>query len=213
MKLIPLIDTLLESREESRNDTRDYFHISEVDKCPRAIFYKMKGYLGEKFKADMYRKLDNGDYVHKRIMSILVSLGIVVASEIRIPESNLFHGRADAIVTIDNELYVLEIKSMNRYAFDKLEAPDPAHLKQIQLYMHYFNINKGIILVENKDSQEMKEFIVTRDDRILNEIFISFGILKEMTQANTIPPKPNFNRDEKWRCDYCPYRKVCAQHD
>jgi hypothetical protein len=77
MKLIPLIDTLLESREESRNETRDYFHISEVDKCHRAIFYKMKGFPGEKFKADMYRKLDNGDYVHKRIMSILVSLGII----------------------------------------------------------------------------------------------------------------------------------------
>jgi len=213
MKLIPLIDTLLESREESQNDKRDYFHISEVDKCPRAISYKMKGMPGEKFKADMYRKLDNGDYVHKRIMSILVSLGIVVASEIRIPESNTFHGRADAIVTIDNELYVLEIKSMNSYGFKNLEQPDPAHLKQIRLYMHYFNINKGIILIENKDSQELKEFIVTRDDRILNEIFISFGILKEMTQANTIPPKPNFNREDKWRCDYCPYRKVCAQHD
>jgi len=216
MKLIPLIDNLLETRaekdSEKTNGIRDYFYISEVDKCPRAIYYKMKGYPGEGYKPDTYRKLDNGDYVHMRLMSMLMSLGIVVSAEIRIPEEKIFHGRADAIVSIDNELYVLEIKSMNSYAFKRLEEPDKAHLKQVQLYMHYFNINKGIILVENKDNQELKEFVVTKDEKILQEISANFISLKKMVDNNTLPPKPRFSSNDKWKCDYCAYRKTCEEN-
>ena len=217
MKLIPLIDGFLETRAkkevEKKDGVRDYFHISEVDKCPRAIYYKMKGYPGEGYKPETYRKLDNGDYVHMRLMSMLMSLGIVVAAEIRIPEERIFHGRADAIVSIDNDLYVLEIKSMNSYAFKRLEEPDKAHLKQIQLYMHYFNIDKGIILVENKDNQELKEFVVAKDEKILQEISANFISLKKMFDDNTLPPKPKFSSNDKWKCDYCAYRKTCEEND
>jgi len=109
---------------------------------------------------------------------MITSIGVVIAAEIRIPEEKIFHGRADAIVSIDNEPYVLEIKSMNSYAFKRLEEPDKAHLKQIQLYMHYFNIDKGIILVENKDNQELKEFVAGKDEKILQEISANLRELK-----------------------------------
>ena len=215
MNLIPRIDRLLEARSENGSEkgdgTRDYFYVSEVDSCPRALFYKMKGYPKEPFTPTTYRKLDNGDYVHRRIMSMLLSLGIVVAAEIRIPEDKIFHGRADAIVSIDDELYVLEIKSANKYAFEKMDRPDPAHLKQVQLYMHYFKIDRGIILVENKNDQELKEFTVHRDEKLLSEISHTFQNLKEMVSTNTIPPKPNYGRSDKWRCDYCAFRETCKK--
>ena len=217
MKLIPLIASFLETRAkndaEKVNGIRDYFHISEVDKCQRAIYYKMKGYPGKGYSAGTYRKLENGDYVHRRLMSMITSIGVVIAAEIRIPEEKIFHGRADAIVSIDNDPYVLEIKSMNSYAFKRLEDPDKAHLKQIQLYMHYFNIDKGIILVENKDNQELKEFVVAKDEKILQEISANFISLKKMFDDNTLPPKPKFSRNDKWKCDYCAYKKTCEEND
>ena len=94
----------------------------------------------------------------------------------------------------------------------RLEEPDKAHLKQIQLYMHYFNINKGIILVENKDNQELKEFVVTKDEKILQEISANFISLKKMVDNNTLPPKPRFSSNDKWKCDYCAYRKTCEEN-
>jgi CRISPR/Cas system-associated exonuclease Cas4 (RecB family) len=78
--------------------------------------------------------------------------------------------------------------------------------------MHYFNINKGIILVENKDSQELKEFIVEKDEKLLQEISAKFTSLKKMVDSNTLPLKPKFRNDEKWKCDYCQYRKTCEEN-
>jgi hypothetical protein len=122
MNLIPRIDRLLEARSENGsekgNDIRDYFYVSEVDSCPRALFYKMKGYPKEPFTPTTYRKLDNGDYVHRRIMSMLLSLGIVVASEIRIPGDKIFHGRADPW-----NMSIISLKTFSQSAGRGLTSP------------------------------------------------------------------------------------------
>ena len=80
-----------------------------------------------------------------------------------------------------------------------------------RLYMHYFKIDRGIILVENKNDQELKEFTVHRDEKLLSEISHTFHNLKEMVNTNTIPPKSNYGRGDKWRCDYCAFKENCKK--
>jgi len=201
------IDDFYLSRQEERES--EHIYVSEAGKCPRAVYFRIKGYAKKAMDARILRLLDHGGYTHLRIMGVLFSLGIVRASEIEIPSKELVSGRADAIVSLNNHLYVVEIKSVNRTAFNKLEEPDVDHLKQLQLYLHYFNINDGIIIYECKDTQDIKEFAVSYNKEEVDAMLEEFKKLKKKIESNIIPEIP---KDiEKWRCDYCPYAEECVK--
>ena len=190
-------------------DRGDKFYITDAGKCPRAIYFKFKKYPRKEPEARILRIFDHGDYTHMRIMSVLFSLGIVRAAEIKIPPQEIISGRADAIIGFEGKPYVLEIKSSSRYKFEKLQEPDPDHLKQLQLYLHYFKIPQGIIIYEDKDTQDLKEFVIEYDPELVEKTLKEFETLQEMIKTNTIPPIP---KDiELWRCQYCEYREECQK--
>jgi CRISPR-associated exonuclease Cas4 len=200
------IDSLYGSKQESRDKLA--FYISDAGKCPRAIWFAMKKYPKKEVDARVMRIFEHGNHTHMRIMAALYSLGLVTASEIGIPDNQMVHGRADAIVNIDGDLYVLEIKSVNSMRFRKAE-PDQDHIKQLQLYLYFFNIKKGILLYENKDNQEIKEFIIEYDEALVKKIFSEFNILKEQVEKSKVPEIPENLED--WRCEYCPYLESCEK--
>lgn len=130
-----LIDRFYLDRETDRE--QHHFYITDAGKCPRAIFFKFKNVPREKMSPEVLRMFDHGDYIQMQILSALFSLGIVRASEVKIPPHELVSGRADAIVTLNNELYVVDFKSMNSLVFRNLEAPKEENVNQIQLYLHF----------------------------------------------------------------------------
>lgn len=192
-------------------DRGEQFYITDAGKCPRAIYFKFKKYPRKEPEARVLRIFDHGDYTHMRIMSVLFSLGIVRAVEIKIPPQELVSGRADAIIGMEGKPYIVEIKSSSRYKFEKLVKPEPDHTKQLQLYLHYFKIPQGILIYEDKDRQDLKEFLVEYEPEIIEKILNDFKILKEQIKKNTIPP---ISKDiEPWRCEYCEYRDECQKVD
>lgn len=201
------IDEFYLSKQRDRD--KEHFYITDAGKCARAIYFQFKKVPKKAMDARVLRVFDHGDYTHLRIISTLFSLGLVKATEIDIPNKEIVHGRADAIVTIDGEPYVIEIKSMNSMSFGKLESPDPDHYKQIQLYLHYFNLKKGIVIYENKNTQEIKEFSVDYDPETVKEVLEKFHILKAQIQSNIIPSK----EDMGWKCSYCPYAEECTKYN
>ena len=193
-------------REERISD-RDTFFVSEVDKCPIAIFYSFKKKPKGKLGPQAHLRFSDGDDTHRRLVRALFSLGIVRAIEIPIPEGQLFSGRADAVVCIGGKLYVVEIKAVGSNKFKFMSKPDPAHVKQLQFYLYYLNIDAGIILIENKDTQELKEFIIKRDIKLVNRITTFFKILMMNIVQNEVPRKPEDLAE--WKCRYCPYQEIC----
>jgi CRISPR/Cas system-associated exonuclease Cas4 (RecB family) len=200
------IDALYTSKQETRDKLA--FYISDAGKCPRAIWFAMKKYPKKEVDARTMRIFEHGNHTHMRIMAALYSLGMVTASEIGIPDNQVIHGRADAIVNIDGELYVLEIKSVNSMRFRKGEA-DPDHIKQLQLYLYFFNIKKGILLYENKDNQEIKEFIIEYNEPLVKKLFADFNVLKDQVEKSQVPEIPGDLED--WRCEYCSYLEACEK--
>ena len=188
---------------------REYFYITDAGKCPRSVYFQFKKVPKKPMDARVLRVFDHGDYTHLRIISTLFSLGLVKATEISIPNQEIIHGRADVIVNIENEPHVVEIKSINGYSFDKLEAAEPDHVKQIQLYLHYFKIKKGIIIYENKNTQGLKEFSVEYDENLVRELLEKFHILLAQINNNIVPPIPDI---EEWKCRYCPYSEECKKY-
>lgn len=203
-----IIDKFYLDKQKYKEQTS--FYVSEAGKCPRQIFFKFKNVPRKEMEAHILRLFDRGDQIHQLIMAPLLSTRDiqVVASEIDIPPQELFRGRIDAIVSDKKELYVLDIKSMNSMIFKTLTEPKQENIAQIQLYLHYLEIPKGILLYVNKDSQELKEFLVNYDLNIVKPILNKFTDLKKKLDSNTVPSRIAAYPID-WQCKYCQFREVC----
>src|SRR4030042_5123616 len=141
--LTNLIDQFFLDKDRDRE--QHHFYITDAGKCERSIFFKFKNVPREKMSADVLRMLDHGDYMQMHILNCLFSLGIVRASEVKIPPQEIISGRADAIVTLENELYVVDFKSMNSYKFKMLQERRETMLNQISLICIIFKYPKDIL--------------------------------------------------------------------
>jgi len=203
-----LIDKFYLSREKDRE--QHHFYITDAGKCPRSLFFKFKKAPREAMEAKILRMFDHGDYIHQLIMKPLFGMREinVVASEVNIPPQELISGRADAILSTGKELYVLDIKSMNSMVFRNLNEPKEENMDQIQLYMHYFKVGKGILLYVNKDTQELKEFEVAYNKNRAEVLLQNLSDIKAKIDSSTIPDRISGYPDD-WQCRYCQFKEIC----
>ena len=171
-----LIDKYYQDKRNEREKKR--FYISDAGKCPRQIFFKFKKAPCKDMEPRILRVFDQGNYVHLRLMRDLFSLGVVVASEVDIPPTENVGGRADAVIRVNNELYLVDFKSINSMILQKMAEPKDDHILQVQLYLHFFKLKKGILLYEGKDNSMIKEFPVEYDKKIATGILNDFKRLK-----------------------------------
>ena len=203
-----LIDKYYLDRQKDKVQTS--FYISEAGKCPRTVFFKFKNAPRKEMEANILRLFDHGDHMHQLIMKPLLSIRDVhvVCSEIEIPPQQLVRGRADAIISDGKQLYVLDIKSMNSMIFKNLTQPKPENISQLQLYLHYFKIPKGILLYVDKDKLELKEFLVNYNKIQAETILKQLTVLKNRIDSNIIPSRlPDY--PDNWQCNYCQFREIC----
>lgn len=203
-----LIDKFYLDRQRDRE--QKHFYITDAGRCGRAVFFKFKNAPRKELNPNILRLFDHGDHIHQLIMKPLLSTRDihVVASEVNIPPQELISGRADAIVSDGKDLYVLDIKSMNSMVFRNLKEPKEENIDQLQLYLHYFKIPRGILLYVNKDNQELKEFQVAYDKVRALKLLNSLALLKKRIDADTIPDRL-LDYPQNWQCQYCPFRAVC----
>jgi len=202
-----LIDKFYSDRERNREQHR--FYITDAGKCTRAIFFKFKNVPREKMTPEVLRMFDHGDYIQMQILNTLFSLGMVRASEINIPPQEMISGRADAIITLNNELYVVDFKSINSMVFKNLDSAKGDNINQLQLYLHFFKIPKGILLYINKDTSELKEFLINYDSLLCQKLLHNLTLLKTKIEANIVPwQSPDY--PQNWQCRYCQFKDICG---
>lgn len=207
-----LIDQFYLDRQKDKG--QHHFYITDAGKCNRAIFFKFKNVPREKMEARVLRMFEQGDSIHQLIMKPLLSTRDirVVSSEVDIPPQELVSGRSDAILSDGKNLYVLDIKSMNSMVFKALSQAKEENINQLQLYLHYFKIPKGILLYVNKDTSELKEFIIEYDASIAQNLLRNLAALKAKIDSNFLPSRlPDF--PQNWQCQYCQFQEICSMAD
>lgn len=204
-----LIDKFYLDRQKDRE--QKHFYITDAGKCGRAIFFKFKNAPRKDMEANVLRLFDHGDHIHQLIMKPLLSLRDihVVASEINIPPQEIISGRSDAIISDGKNLYVLDIKSMNSMIFDRLDEPKEENINQLQLYLHYFKMPKGILLYVNKNSLNLKEFVVDYDKKRALSLIADLNETKNKIEADVVPDRL-FDFPENWQCKYCQFKEICG---
>jgi len=197
--------------DRQKDRAQHHFYISDAGKCSRAIFFKFKNAPREEMDARILRLFDHGDSIHRLIMKPLLSMKEVhvVASEVDIPPQELIRGRADAIISDGKDLYVLDIKSMNSMVFKNLNRAKEEHIDQLQLYLHYLDPKKGILLYVNKDTQELKEFVIKYSSPKARSLIKPLTELKTKIDSNIIPSRIS-SWPDNWQCRYCPFKEICG---
>jgi CRISPR/Cas system-associated exonuclease Cas4 (RecB family) len=205
-----IIDKFYLDREREKEDKeRTRFYISESGKCPRAIFFRFKRAPKKEFEAERLRIFEFGNHIQQMVLRPLESLGLVETTEVSIPPQQIISGRADIILSINGERYVVDVKSISgRMNLAKMEKPMPDHYEQVQLYLHFFKIKKGILLYVNKDTQELKDFVFDYDPYLAEKLLKRFENLKLKIESNIIPARLS-DYPINWQCQSCEYREIC----
>jgi len=199
--------------DQQRDREQHHFYISDIGKCLRVIFFNFKKAPKEEMRAERLRLFEYGDHIQQLIFKPLFSKGIVRATEVNIPPQQIISGRADAIVSIDGVPYVLDVKSISgKMNLQKMEKPKLEHYYQVQLYLHYFRIQKGILLYVNKDTQELKEFVFDYDSEIAKNCLNWFEKLKTKIEANIVPARLS-DFPNNWQCRDCQFKEICSMAD
>jgi len=205
-----LIDQFYLENQKNKEQTR--FYITDAGKCPRAVFFKFKNAPKAPMDARIMRIFEHGENIHRSIFNILYRLRLGVVTEIPIPSQEIISGRADAILCVGNENYVLDIKSINSMIFRNMSEPKEENVYQIQLYLHYFNIKKGILLYIDKDQQSMKEFFVDYDEALCKSLLDKFYALKGQIEKDMLPDRLT-DYPRNWQCSYCQFKDTCKMEN
>lgn len=193
------------------------FYPSSIGQSDRDIVLGMLGYIGAPQRGESLMVLENGTSFHNRMEAIFEDMGIMIAPELSLRDEELcISGRSDAIIwnflrkeddpdgeiiTLrdlrGNEIYhgpenyilLVEFKSISENGFYGLRKSKPkdAHEQQLQLYFHLTGITKGIVYYENKNNQKVQEYIIEKDDAIIDGVTSRIKHLLDCARRREIP--------------------------
>lgn len=279
--IIKKLDTYLVQLADKDNDRRwDINSPSMASRCKRAIVYSRLNYDRDFASTDakLRRIFDNGTCVHERLQGYLEDEGMLLMSEVPIYNSELqIQGHTDGILQLNaKELGVLEIKSINSYAFESLVDAKPEHKVQAQIYLACLEserenirkrcktykdlclyirskefrekysamydhlkdgakftreekinfkleqhrqackllwktsvpISKIVFLYENKDNQQLKEFVVVRDKNLLQQLSEKLTEVNECCAKGTLPDREGTSKSCT-TCRWCDFTDEC----
>ncbi|MFH1509691.1 MAG: PD-(D/E)XK nuclease family protein [Candidatus Nealsonbacteria bacterium] len=204
-----LIDKFYLDKHNDRD--QKHFYVTDAGRCARSLFFKFKNAPKADMEPHILRLFDHGDHMHQLIMKPLFGMRDVhvVASEVNIPPQEIISGRADAILSDGKTMYVLDIKSTNSMLFDKMTEPKEENVDQIQMYLHYLDVPKGILLYVNKNTLALKEYMVDYDKKRVLSLLKHLKDTKKKIDSDIVPDRID-SYPENWQCRYCQFKSLCV---
>lgn len=173
----PKIDEELEFLRIKRgNDDKERYGLhasaiitSDNEFCYReqvlSLFFKQA--QGENVPIGLKRIFAEGDAIHEKWQRLFLRGGLCTPKDL---DRSRFKKKYDlsytpdaSPITIGKKEYVVEIKSMNTFQFSKAKT-HPSGVKQLKFYMWLTGIHQGLVLMDDKNTQNFKIVLVTLDE-------------------------------------------------
>ena len=164
------IKMLLE--REGENQERVGLHASAMlasdnEFCLRqqVLSLLFKQLQNENISASLARVFEEGNSIHQKWQRLFIAAGLGKPEDMdkhRYIKKYELSYTPDARIHIFGEDVLVEIKSMNTYAFQKATS-HPSGEKQLNFYLCLENLPWGFVLAEDKNTQDFKVFVVKRD--------------------------------------------------
>lgn len=183
--------------------------------CPRYWFMAFEGAMfDDPVDAVGIANMSNGSQAHERIQKAMDDAGILVAKEVKVtPNDPPIFGFIDAMVRIDGEILVGEIKTTRQESFifrQNSMKPMTHHLYQVLIYLHATGKENGFLLYENKNDNTFLIIPVTMNDtnkKILEDALQWMRDVWANWESGTLPTRP-FSKKSK-QCKSCPLWNAC----
>jgi len=154
----------------------------------------------------------NGWLLHEKWQRLFSDHGRVVEVETsHYDEVRMLHFTPDAIIQFGGQPYVVEIKGYKHETWDKLdeagEPPAAAHM-QCNLYCHLLGIERGLVLVENKNTQEYKVWVIAHDTTLARPYIDRMYAVKGAVATKRLPARTCTSLRDR-NAEKCPMRNLC----
>lgn len=217
----PLLDKYLMMKPQDKRS--DGYHPSSLYKCSRQIWYKIKEYQQDTFPTSIderkfavghaiegaYDKYFSGmEQLEKNNPGTLNGFKLI-GGNVKIEHKGLnLKGEYDKIVEIEGIQYLIDIKTCKDSATAWDRIPYPSHILQVQIYMFMTGVHNGVLLYENKNTQEIAEFHFpfnqdVFDKKVRNKI----RYLNKYVKLNKVPQR-EFEKSNI-ECMWCDFKYTC----
>lgn len=139
---------------------------SQIFGCMRANYYSRKQiYSPEINDPRTLRIFNNGDHVHLRLQEYLLESGMLLIDEVPVINKDYnIQGHTDGVLSLQSELIVLEIKSMNSNGFSQLKTPRQDHVEQAMTYLFCLEERRRYLQLQYPTPKEFKSSLAKRRD-------------------------------------------------
>lgn len=188
--------------------------LSSIGKCMRQQAYKLLGFEenGKEIDARAKMVFFMGDLTELSVIQLAVAAGCPITDyglNQKSVDFNGIVGHPDGIIGDT----LLEVKSMSSFSFQSFQDQqiDDGYRYQINAYMNALDLNQCCIVGLNKDVGVLHEWIIKKDQTIVDDIVRRIAELKIVTR-DSLPAKPYFPNEKgflPWNCLYCGFWKTC----
>ena len=200
--------------------------------CPRYWYLAFEGNIFESYN-DAYdvANMNAGTLSHDRIQQAMLDSGIAKrfldekhfeetgkekdTTEFKVVNSDPpIFGWGDAMLLIDNEEVIGEIKTMKAESFEYYKnkgEPADYHVKQLIIYMKVLGKAKGALIYENKNNHDLLVFPIEVTEQYKNWINTAFDWMRVVYKSwkDKQLPQKNYRTNSKI-CKECPVKAACA---
>lgn len=130
-----------------------------------------------------------------------------------ISETKLYHKNlnmsfmCDGIIRYKGKYYILEIKTETSHKWIERKEVAEDHYNQATAYSIAFNLPDVIFLYVNRDTCDMKAFLLTVTDDMKQDLIGKIEECDNYVKIGQCPPNPE--NVSKKACTYCDYRNSC----
>ena len=221
-KLLPILKEQMQ-KESSKTyppSKEATFRASGVGGCQRKMMYALLGYDNNPDHVSVFT-LEQGTLIHEMIQGYLQRAGVIESLEEELQILPQLKGHYDGVLNINGERYLLEIKTINHVAYERVSKYNTVYNKyilQAHCYMKALDIDKCLFLFVNKGHTVSEEFAENNPDidKLFHEIEVKFDNkvweeietkISDLTihfENKTMPPMKKVSE-----CSYCSFRDQC----
>lgn len=196
--------------------------VSDSEFCLRcqvlSLLYKQN--QGENISPNLMRIFEQGNAIHEKWQRLFIRANYGEAADMdftRVNERYAMSFTPDAIISIpgifNDEWIVVEIKSVNTFQFQKMDK-HPSAWKQCQWYMHNLGFKHGIVLSEDKNTQDFKIEVYEYDSKLVAPFIeraesIIYYYNRVITEHKMVSRPEKANSPNCKKCKECPLRDAC----
>lgn len=207
---------------EDSDVSKGTVRLSSAGRCPRQVAYAFHGFEKKGKEIDARAKLVfwTGDLVELTVINLAKLAGANITAtglqqmSIKLPVNGaMVSGHPDGLLFEDKTAYLIEVKSMASYSFERFlkGVIDESYLIQVNSYMEALGLFKCCFVALNKDSGVMHEIVFDKDPAIVEKARANIMSVLHSTPENL--PEAPYKADESgiypWQCLYCAYWGLC----